>query len=119
MELIKKIYRKSIIALIPLAILSAFIEWKKLPISIIIGGLLGLANIKGLAWGVEGFFGQNKAGGPMVLFSMIRLTLLIIIIAILLYLKLVNIIGVLIGLTVIFTVLMIEGVKYARNLPDK
>lgn len=119
MELIKKIYKHSIIVLIPLAVISAFIEWKKLPASILIGGILGLVNIKGLAWGIEGLFGSYKANTKMIFFSAFRLLLLFIIIALLVYLQLVNIFGILIGFTVIFTMLIIEGLKYAKNLPDE
>ena len=118
MDLIKRIYKKSFLALIPLAILSALIEWKRLPASILIGGALGFANIKGLAWGVRGLLGTGKATGRMVFFSMFRLFLLFAILSALVYLKLVNIFGILIGLTVIFLLLITEGLKYAKNPSD-
>ena len=115
MELIRKIYRSSLIALIPVALASALIEWKKLPVSILTGGILGLVNIKGLAWGVEGLLGSHKANTKMIFFSTSRLFILCLIITMLVYLKLVNIFGILIGFTVIFTMLIIEGLKYAKN----
>jgi hypothetical protein len=115
----KKIYRNSLFVLIPVAALSAFFEWQQLPLSILIGGLLGIANMKGLAWGVEGIFGSTKASGPMIAFSLFRISLLIIIVALLLYMKLVNIIGILIGFTIIFIMTLVEGFKYAKNLQDK
>jgi hypothetical protein len=115
MDLIKKIARKSVIVLVPVALLSAFIEWRKLPFSIIVGGILGLANIKGLAWGVEGLFGSNKSTGKMLFFSMFRLFMLFLILSILVYLKLVNIFGILIGFTVIFALMIIEGYKFSKD----
>ena len=115
MDLIKRIYKKSFLFLIPLALLSALIEWKKLPFSIIIGGALGFANIKGLAWGVRGLLGTGKATGRMVFFSMFRLFLLFGILSVLVYLKLVNVFGILAGFTVIFVLLMTEGLRYAKN----
>ncbi len=115
MDLIKKIYKKSFFALIPLALLSAFIEWKKLPVSIVIGGALGLANIKGLAWGVTGLMGSGRVTGRMIFFSMFRLFLLFAILSLLIYLRLVNVFGILAGFTVIFVLLMIEGLKYAKT----
>ena len=117
MELIKRIFRKAIVVLVPLSFLSAFIEWKKLPISILIGGILGFANIKGLAWGVEGLFGSGKATGKMIFFSMFRLFMLFLILSILVYLKLVNIFGILTGFTVIFALIIIEGYRLSKNLP--
>jgi hypothetical protein len=115
MDLIKRIYRKSFLVLIPLALLSALIEWKKLPVSIIIGGALGFANIKGLAWSVRGFIGTGKATGRMIFFSMFRLFLLFTILSLLVYLKLVNVFGILAGFTVIFVLLVIEGLRYAKK----
>ncbi len=115
MDLIKRIYKKSFLVLIPLAFLSAIIEWKKLPLSIIIGGALGFANIKGLAWGVRGLLGTGKATGRMIIFSMIRLFLLFAILSLLVYLRLVNVFGILAGFTVIFVLLLTEGLRYAKN----
>ncbi len=115
MELIRRIFRKSIVVLVPLSFLSAFIEWKKLPLSILIGGILGFANIKGLAWGVEGLFGSAKATGKMIFFSMFRLFMLFLILSMLVYLKLVNIFGILIGFTVIFALVVIEGYRFSKT----
>lgn len=115
MDLIKQIYKKGLLVLVPLALLSAFLEWKKLPASILVGGLLGFANIKGLAWGVRGLLGTGRATGRMIFFSMFRLFLLFAVLSLLVYLKLVNVFGILAGFTVIFVLLMIEGLKYAKN----
>lgn len=118
MELIKRINKKSVFALVLLAIASSFFEWRKLPISIIIGGVLGLANLKGLSWSVEGLMGTRRPTGKMIFFSIFRLFLLFLIIAALVYLKLVNIFGILIGFTVIFVFLIIEGIKYAERIQN-
>lgn len=115
MDLVKKIYRSALLVLFPLAALSAFIEWKKLPISILAGGLLGFANIKGLAWGVEGLLGTQRAKGGMLIFSIFRLLMLFLILSLLVYLRIVNIFGVLAGLTVIFGLVIIEGLRYAKD----
>ncbi|MDA8431401.1 MAG: hypothetical protein M0Z60_00385 [Nitrospiraceae bacterium] len=115
MDLIKQIYKKGLLILLPLAFLSAFMEWKKLPAGILAGGALGLANLKGLAWGVRGLFGTGRAGGVMVFFSIFRLMMLFAILALLVYLRLVNVFGVLIGFTVIFLLVMIEGLRYAKH----
>lgn len=118
MDLIKKIFKKAAIALLTLAALSAFLEWKKLPAGILAGGILGLANIKGLAWGVEGLIGSQKATGRMIIFSMLRLIMLFLILTLLMYLRLVNVFGVLAGFTVVFVLVITEGLRYAKS-PDK
>ncbi|HSB31289.1 MAG TPA: hypothetical protein VLD55_06770 [Candidatus Sulfobium mesophilum] len=119
MELIKRIYKKAFLVLIPLALLSALLEWKKLPLSVIVGGVLCLANIRGLEWGVTGLLGTGKATGRMIFFSMFRLFLLFAILSLLIYLRLVNVFGVLAGFTVIFALLLIEGLKVAKKADDQ
>lgn len=116
MDLIKRISKRAVFPLILCAALSAFIEWKKLPVSILIGGFLGLANIRGLSWSVEGLLGTYRATGKMIFFSISRLVILCMIIAALVYLRLVNIFGILIGFTVIFGLLVMEGLKYAEKM---
>ena len=115
MDLIRQIYKKALLVLFPLALLSAFVEWKRLPASILIGGIMGFANIKGLAWGVRGLLGSGRATGRMIIFSMFRLFLLFAVLSLLVYLRLVNVFGILAGFTVIFVLLMVEGLRYAKN----
>ena len=113
--MIKRVYRNSVLALVPVAGLSAFLEWKKIPISVLIGGLLGLVNLKGLVWGVTGLLCAEKAATRLVFFSMMRFMALVAILLVLMKLGLINPIGILIGFTVVFTVILIEGVREART----
>ncbi|MBI5640098.1 MAG: hypothetical protein HZA17_06725 [Nitrospirae bacterium] len=119
MELINRIYKKSLIILLLLAAVSVFIEWKKLPAGVLIGGILGLANIRGLAWGVEGLLGSGKATARMIFFSVFRLTILLVTISLLVYLRLVNIFGILGGLTVVFLMVIFEGLRYAKGMDGR
>ncbi|MEJ2695128.1 MAG: hypothetical protein P8013_00620 [Candidatus Sulfobium sp.] len=115
MELIRKIYKKAVIILIPLAALSSLVEPKKLPAGIIVGGILALLNIKGLAWGVEGLIGSERATGKILFLSQFRLVMLFLVITVLVYLKVVNVFGVLAGLTVVFALVLIEGYRHSRR----
>jgi len=115
MDLIQRIHKSSLLVLFGLAILSGFIEWKKLPLSIIVGGTLSLLNIRGLAWGVQGLLGTERAGAKMLFFTQFRLVMLFMFLAAIVYLKLVNIFGILAGFTVVFGMVLIEGFKYSRN----
>ena len=115
MELIQKIHRNSLILLFLLAAASAFIELKKLPISILTGGILGLLNIRALAWSVQGLLGSQRAGTKMLFFSQFRIVMLFLVLTALVYLKLVNIFGILAGFTVVFIMVIIEGLKYAKK----
>jgi ATP synthase I chain len=115
MELIRKIHRNSLILLFPIAAASAFIEWKKLPVSILIGGILGLLNIRALAWGVQGLLDSHKASAKMLFFSQFRLFILFLVLTMLVYLKLVNIFGILAGFTVVFSMVIIVGLKHSKE----
>ncbi|MBI4689063.1 MAG: ATP synthase subunit I [Nitrospirae bacterium] len=115
MVMIKKIHRQSVLVLIPLSIFSALIEWKKLPLSILIGGVLALANLKGLAWGVEGLIGAKGATAMLIFFSLIRFIIIIAILIILFRLKLLNVFGIFVGFTVVLILLLKEGLKSAKN----
>src|SRR5574340_307544 len=101
MDLVRNIQRNSLLVLLPLAAASAFIEGIKLPLGILVGGALGLLNIRALAWGVRGLLGTRKPTARMLFFSQFRLIMLFFVLAALAYLKLVNIFGILAGFTVV------------------
>ena len=115
-EIIKRVYRQSVFVLIPFAIVSAVIEWKRLPLSILIGGILALANLKGLAWGIGGLVGAaEQVSAKLVFFSLIRFFILFVILIILMWLKVINIAGIFVGITTVLIVLLKEGFKAAKD----
>ena len=115
MDLIEKIHKNSLILLLLLAAVSAVIEWKRLPFSILVGGALGLLNIRALAWSVQGLLGSHKASIKMLFFSQFRLVILFLILALLVYLQLVTILGILAGFTVVFIIVVREGLRQAKG----
>ena len=113
--MVKRIYKQAAIAVVFAAALSSPLGWKVWPLSVIVGGLLGLANLKAMAWGIEGLIRAYKASGILVFFSMLRLFLILLIITGLLAMKLVNILGILVGFTIIFVFIIKEGLVYAKE----
>ncbi|MGE5894426.1 MAG: ATP synthase subunit I [bacterium] len=111
----KRIYKLSIPLLIVAAGVSAFFEWKKFPLSVLLGGALGLANHMALTWGVEGMINVERSFLKLLFFSAFRLVVLFLIILVLALLKLINLMGVLVGFTVVFTVILREGFLAARK----
>lgn len=105
-------------ALIIVAAASALLEWKRLPLSVIIGGAVGLANTRGLAWGIRGLVGTEKATAKMVFFSQFRLLLLFLVSALLIYTGLVSILGMLAGFSVVFVFTLIEGYRLSKKPPS-
>ncbi len=115
--LLTRISKKSAVVLAVIAAAAALVDWRTLPAGIIIVGALGLANIKGLAWGVRGLLGTGHASGKMLFFSQFRLLMLFLILAALFYLRIVTVFGVLIGFTVVFIFTLIEGLLLSKNPP--
>ncbi|MDP2166909.1 MAG: hypothetical protein Q8J64_01100 [Thermodesulfovibrionales bacterium] len=115
MELIKRIYRQAGFVIVPAAAISAFFEPKKLPISIVLGGIFGLANLKGLTWGMGNLMGSYNAAPKLVVLSIIRLLILFTVITALTVLRLVSLMGLMIGFTLVFMVLLKEGILAAKE----
>ena len=129
MELIKKVTKKSVIIVFPLILLSFLVDWNDerlkfiglfgnpglMAMSILIGGVIGLANLKGLVWGIESLLGTHRADTRMVFLSLLRLFILFALIIILVVMRLINLLGFLIGMTVVFLVLIREALRIAKE----
>jgi hypothetical protein len=129
MGLGKRIVRKSAFVILPLTLLSFVIDWRAenlrflrifgdpafIPVSIVIGGLLGLANINGLIWSLERLLGSARANAKLVFVSMFRLLILFAVIIALTALKLINFLGLLTGMLAVFLVLIREAVHQAQK----
>ena len=125
----KRIVKKSALVILPLTLLSFAVNWEAenlrflrifgnpvfVPVSIVIGGLLGLANINGLIWSLERLLGSSRASAKLVFVSMFRLIILFAVIIALTALKLINFLGLLTGMLVVFLVLIREAVHQAER----
>lgn len=107
--MIKLIARNTALILIPAALLAAFLPWENLPFSLLIGGLLGILNTKALAWSVEGILGTSAVTMKMLFFSQFRFVMLALIVIALAYLRLINLLGVMAGFTVVFFQILFIG----------
>lgn len=129
MNLTRKVTKKSLLIILPMILLSFLVNWRSerlkfvglfgdpdfMAISIIIGGILGLTNLRGLVWGIDSLLGSYKANTKLVFLSLFRLSILFLIIIILAALRLINLLGLLAGMTVVFVILIIEAVKMAKE----
>ncbi len=119
MDMVSRIRKKSLMVLIPLAVVGAFVDFKTIPISVVLGGAIGLVNLKAIQWGVNAMVRPEDttgAKGKLVFFSMLRLLGIFVLLAVLLKLRLINILAVLVGLTVVFVFIIFEGYRETRNL---
>ena len=129
MDLVKKVIKQTIIVILPLVILSLLVDWNKeslrflrpfgnpayVTISIILGAILGIANLKGMTWGIESMLGTHQANAKLVFLSLLRLFILFAVIIVLAALQLINFLGLLAGMTVVFIFLIKEGLKMAQR----
>jgi hypothetical protein len=94
--------------------------WGRTPaMSILIGGILGLVNLRGIARGVEGLIGSQRPTGKIIFLSLLRLTALALILGILFYYEAVDVLGILIGFTIVFAAIIKEGLHSVRQLPKE
>lgn len=111
--MIKKISRNSAIILISAAVIAAFLPWENLPVSILAGGLLGILNIRALAWSIEGIIGTSSVNMKMLFFSQFRFVMLALAVVLLAYLRLVTIPGLMAGFSVVFIQVLVVGYRNA------
>jgi hypothetical protein len=125
----KKVLKETFVVIVPLVILSLLVDWNKeslrflrpfgnpdyVTISIILGAILGIANLRAMIWGLESMLGTQQASAKLVFLSLFRLFILFIIIIVLAALQLINFLGLLAGMTVVFIFLIKEGLKMAQK----
>jgi len=115
MEILKSVFKKSIIVVVPAAVLAGLlIEPRKVPLGIIFGWLLGIVNFRQLSRNINGLIGAEKATMRLMIMSMTRLLAVMIFIAVLVFYRVVNIFGLLFGFTVVFVLILAEGSRLSR-----
>jgi hypothetical protein len=126
--MVKKIVKQTAFVVVPLVLLSLLVDWNReglrflrpfgnpdfMTISIIVGAVLGIANLRAMMWGLERMLGSQRASGKLVFLSLFRLFILFAVIIILAALNLINFLGLLAGMTVVFVFLIKEGLKMAQ-----
>ena len=129
MELIKRVIKQSVFVLLLLVILAFLLRTRieqisflaligspsLIPASILIGGVLAILNLKGLVWGIESLLGAYKANVTLLVLNILRLLILFSIITVLVAFRLAHLVGLLVGMTVVFFILIKEGLKMARQ----
>jgi hypothetical protein len=114
MEILNGVIKKSIIIIIPAALAAAYFEWENPPLGILAGTVFGILNLRGLVRSVNGFIGSQGLTPKIIFMSMTRLFLLFVAITVLIWLKIVNVFGLLFGFTVVFVLILFEGIKAAK-----
>jgi hypothetical protein len=115
MEILKGVIKKSIIIIIPAIAIAIYFKWEKAPAGILAGAIFGILNLRGLVRSVEGFISSKRVRGIIMFSSAFRLLGLFAVIVALVYLKAVNVFGLLFGFTIVFILILIEGFRVANK----
>ena len=117
--MMNKIYKRAAFIIVPMAVAAAFIEPVKLPLGIISGALLAAINFRGMTRNLEGLIGTDRPTMKLVALSIGRLLIVFSIIIALAVAKVVNLIGLLVGFTVVLTLVLREGYLTAQAEPPE
>lgn len=82
-----------------------------MPHGILAGWLFGILNLRLMTKNVQAFIGSEKATAKILILSVTRLIILLVAMAFLIYYKAVNIFGLIFGFTVVFALILIEGMR--------
>ncbi|MDI6727911.1 MAG: ATP synthase subunit I [Thermodesulfovibrionales bacterium] len=113
--MVKRIYRQSAFVIGALAIITLFFMDWRFSLGIVIGGLAGEVNLRGIVWSVRALLGTEKAQTKMMVLSMFRLLVIFSILIILAIFKVIKPYGLLIGFTVVFIIMVKEGLIAAKK----
>ncbi|MBN2654153.1 MAG: hypothetical protein JXR79_03450 [Nitrospirae bacterium] len=113
--MIKRITSQSLIAIGAAAVSSLIFADIIYAFSIVISGALGLSNFRGIVWGAKNLVGSEKPQFKMVVLTTFRMLIMFSLLLILFILKLLNLFGVLIGFTIVFVIIVKEGLIESKK----
>ncbi|HEX8947400.1 MAG TPA: ATP synthase subunit I [Dissulfurispiraceae bacterium] len=117
--MIRRISKQSALILIPVSIISIFFTQWRFPVGILVGGAVGIGNLRGLSWSLNALLGLERSGGKIVFLSIFRLLVVFALLVLLAGLRLIDPFGLLVGLTVVFVLIMKEGLLAAKKANEK
>ncbi|MBF0556774.1 MAG: ATP synthase subunit I [Nitrospirae bacterium] len=107
--MIKTVAVATLAALVAAVVISLAAGYGRMSLSILLGGIVGLLNFVFLSKSISGLLNADNVAPVMLIFNMVRLIVVMGVLFVLIYLKLAEIIGLSIGLTVSFLVVMATG----------
>lgn len=113
--MLSRIYRQSWILLAIAAVAALIFGDMIFAFSIMLSGALAIFNFRGIVWGVKSLVGTEKSQAKMMVLTMFRMLIMFSVLLILFILKLVNLYGILIGFTIVFVIIVKEGLIASRK----
>jgi hypothetical protein len=119
MELFRRILKQSIPLVGISVVISGILTGDfRFPLGILAGGIAGLFNLRAIVGNVQSISGSNsqRITGRYIILSTFRLLGLLVILFILIWKHLINVFGLLTGLTIVFIIIIKEGLREARSM---
>jgi hypothetical protein len=113
--MIKRISIQSLIAVSIAAVAALIFADIIFAFSIILSGTLGLLNFRGIVWGAKGLVGSEKPQFKMVVLTTFRMLIMFSLLLVFFILKILNLFGVLAGFTIVFVIIVKEGLMASRK----
>ncbi|HCZ11719.1 MAG TPA: hypothetical protein DHV16_05590 [Nitrospiraceae bacterium] len=113
--MVKRIYKQSVVALTAAAVISIFFTEWRFSLSVLIGGLVGIGNLKGIVWSVTALLGAGQARAKMMILGMFRLLVISSVLIILAIFGIIKAYGLLAGFTIVFIIMVKEGLLAAKR----
>ncbi|MFN3739609.1 MAG: hypothetical protein ACK4TF_02915 [Thermodesulfovibrionales bacterium] len=117
MELFKRILKQSVIAGAIAIVLSAVLTGGiKFPLGVFVGCLAGIVNLRAIVRNVSSLTGGQRITGRYIALSTFRLLGLFVLLFLLISKRLADVFGILLGFTIVFVIIIKEGLKEARDM---
>ena len=113
--MITRIYKKALLLIVAASAASALVEPRRLPLGILLGGLLALLNLRSLSRGLENMIDTYRPAGRLLFMSIFRLFILAAVLALLILSGVASVLGLMAGFTIVFALLLAEGFKVSRE----
>lgn len=88
----------------------------KFPLGLIVGSLAGLFNLRAIVRNVSSITGTQSITLRYIILSTLRLFALFVILFLLIWKKIADVFGILLGFTIVFIIIIKEGLKEAQNI---
>jgi hypothetical protein len=116
MEILKGVLKKSAVIIVPsIALAAYFLHERTVPMGIFAGWVFGILNLTSLTRSVQGFIDVDRSKMKLVFLNIFRLLGMFAVIIVLLYYRLINVLGLLYGFTVVFVLILIEGIRIGKS----
>ncbi|MDA8337708.1 MAG: ATP synthase subunit I [Nitrospiraceae bacterium] len=113
--MVKRIYKQSAVMLIASAVISIFFTEWRFSLSILIGGIVGIGNLRGIVWSVTALLGAGQARAKMMVLSTFRLLVIFSVLIILAIFGVIKAYGLLAGFTIVFIIMIKESLIAAKK----